>query len=150
MDSESEKVVQQALDNIMLDKSLITVVIAHRLSTIRGADKIAFVDHGKVREIGTYDELMAKPNGHYKRLEALQTLESNDDNRSEILAVKKDYKKKKDEKKDDEDKKEEKVDQAEIDAERMKEYEKRAKELAKDEYHLFAIGTVGAILHGLM
>jgi len=71
LDTESEKVVQEALDSIMADTKLITVVIAHRLSTIRGASRIAYVDHGKVREIGTYSELMAKPNGLYKRLEAL-------------------------------------------------------------------------------
>ena len=44
---------QAALDDIMKDSKLITVVIAHRLSTIRGADKIAYVDQGKVR--GTWN-----------------------------------------------------------------------------------------------
>ena len=67
-------------------------MIAHRLSTIRGASKIAYIDHGKVREIGTYEELMAKPNGHYKRLEALQSLDQGTD-RAEILNTKAAYKK---------------------------------------------------------
>jgi ABC-type methionine transport system ATPase subunit len=82
LDSESEKIVQEALDNIMADSNLITIVIAHRLSTNRGASKIAYVDHGKVREVGTYAELMAKPNGLYKRLEALQTLGEGVDRKS--------------------------------------------------------------------
>lgn len=152
LDTESEKVVQEALDKIMADKSLVTIVIAHRLSTIRGADKIAYVSHGKVREVGTYEELMAKPNGHYRRLEALQTMDQTE-NRTEILQNKKEFK---DEKKHEDEKKEgdEKDVTVElevtVDKEKIKANQKRARELAKDEYYLFAIGSFGAILHGLI
>jgi len=45
-----------------------TIVIAHKLSTVRDADRIAFVARGKVLEVGTHDELMEKPKGHYRRL----------------------------------------------------------------------------------
>jgi len=156
LDSESERVVQEALDNIMADKSLVTIVIAHRLSTIRRADKIAFVDHGKVREVGTYEELMAKPNGHYKRLESLQTLDQDQGDRALILQNKTVYasaaaaaSSKKGDKsatdEEDEENKEESIGQEE-----MKANEKRAKDLAKDEHGLFFIGAIGAILHGLI
>jgi ATP-binding cassette subfamily B (MDR/TAP) protein 1 len=149
LDTESEKVVQQALDKIMTDKKLVTIVIAHRLSTIRGADKIAYVSHGKVREIGTYNELMAKPNGHYKRLESLQTLGANQD-RASILSNKKEFavESSKDEAKALVD---ETPDEDELEKKKakQKENERRARSLAKDEYHLFAIGAFGAILNGL-
>jgi len=69
LDSESEKVVQKALDKIM--KGRTTIVIAHRLSTIRDADNIAVFQEGKVAELGKHDELM-KLDGTYKRLVLLQ------------------------------------------------------------------------------
>jgi ATP-binding cassette subfamily B (MDR/TAP) protein 1 len=75
LDSASEKVVQEALDKIMLDKDQTCVLIAHRLSTIRSADRIAVLENGKVREIGTHDELMAKPDGRYRHLQSLQDLD---------------------------------------------------------------------------
>lgn len=75
LDSQSERVVQDALDKIMASESQTTIVIAHRLSTVASADRIAVIDGGKVREIGTHDELMAKPNGRYRRLQAFQNLE---------------------------------------------------------------------------
>jgi len=68
LDSESERVVQAALDKIMASKTRTTIVIAHRLSTIRTADRIAFIAAGKLKEIGSHDDLMEKPNGRYKRL----------------------------------------------------------------------------------
>ncbi len=67
LDSASERVVQQAIDQLQASKAHTTIVIAHRLSTIRNADKIAVVDNGAVAEIGTHDELMAKA-GLYKEL----------------------------------------------------------------------------------
>ena len=151
LDSESEQVVQEALDKIMEDKSLITIVIAHRLSTIRGADKIAYVSYGKVREIGTYEELMAKEDGLYKRLEALQTLDQ-DQNRSEILGKKTKIDEK--EKRASLVKTEEGVEKGgkedEEDKERAKANEKRAKALARSETRLFAIGSFGAVLNGII
>ena len=151
LDSESEKVVQEALDNIMADSKLITIVIAHRLSTIRAANKIAYIDHGKVREIGTYEELMAKPNGHYKRLEDLQSLDQGT-NRQEILhTAKQSYAKSPHEETEKDEKEGLEVDKglAEIDAEKAKVNEKKARDLAKTELPLFIFGSVGAVLAGL-
>ena len=136
----------------MADSKLITIVIAHRLSTIRGANKIAYVDHGKVREIGTYDELMAKPNGHYKRLEDLQSLDQGT-NRQDILnTAKKSYKKTVHEEREKDEKEGleiEKTKEAEIDAEKAKANEKKARNLAKTELPLFIFGSIGAVLAGL-
>jgi ATP-binding cassette subfamily B (MDR/TAP) protein 1 len=61
LDSESEKVVQEALDRLMVGRT--TVVVAHRLSTIRNADQIAVLAEGKIVEIGSHDKLIAKGEG---------------------------------------------------------------------------------------
>jgi ABC-type multidrug transport system fused ATPase/permease subunit len=70
LDSESEKLVQAALDNLM--KGRTSLVIAHRLSTIRNADRIVVLDQGQVKESGTHAELMALSGGTYRRLVELQ------------------------------------------------------------------------------
>ena len=57
LDARSEALVQQALERIMEDRT--SLVIAHRLSTVLGADKIVVVDQGRVKEMGTHDELLA-------------------------------------------------------------------------------------------
>ena len=69
LDSESEQLVQEALDNLM--KGRTSFVIAHRLSTIRKADKIVLIDKGMVSESGTHIELM-NHNGLYRRLNDMQ------------------------------------------------------------------------------
>src|SRR5450432_3084700 len=69
LDSESEQLVQEALDNLM--KGRTSFVIAHRLSTIRNADKIVLIDKGVVSEAGTHLELMAH-NGLYRKLNEMQ------------------------------------------------------------------------------
>jgi ATP-binding cassette, subfamily B (MDR/TAP), member 1 len=68
LDSESELVVQDALDNILASKKITTVIIAHRLSTIRNADKINVLVGGEIKESGTHNELMAKEDGYYLKL----------------------------------------------------------------------------------
>jgi len=69
LDSESEALVQSAIDRLMKERTVL--VIAHRLATIRNANHIAVVVHGSVTEYGTHDELLAK-NGEYSKLYAMQ------------------------------------------------------------------------------
>jgi ABC-type multidrug transport system fused ATPase/permease subunit len=70
LDSESERLVQEALDELM--KGRTSLVIAHRLSTVRDADKILVLDKGVVVESGTHDELIADAEGLYHTLSRLQ------------------------------------------------------------------------------
>ena len=71
LDAESENEVQLALDNIIKTKKITTIIIAHRLSTIRNADKILFLNKGKIVESGTHEELL-NLNGEYKKLVSKQ------------------------------------------------------------------------------
>ncbi len=70
LDSESEQLVQDALENLMKDRT--SFVIAHRLSTVRNADKIIVIDKGTVQEMGTHETLMANQTGIYRKLVDLQ------------------------------------------------------------------------------
>ncbi len=70
LDSESEKLVQEALEILMEGRT--SIIIAHRLSTIRSADQILVLDHGIITEQGTHQELLALENGLYKNLSNLQ------------------------------------------------------------------------------
>ncbi|MFC4212094.1 ABC transporter ATP-binding protein [Pedobacter lithocola] len=69
LDTESEKLVQDALNNLMKNRT--SIVIAHRLSTIQHADKIIVIDKGEVTETGSHQQLMSR-NGLYKRLIDMQ------------------------------------------------------------------------------
>ena len=69
LDTESEKLVQEALENLMKDRT--TLVVAHRLSTIRNADLICVLHEGQIVERGTHDELLAL-NGYYRKLVDMQ------------------------------------------------------------------------------
>jgi subfamily B ATP-binding cassette protein MsbA len=70
LDAESELLVQDALANLMRNRT--AFVIAHRLSTVRRADAIIALERGRVAEIGRHEELLAKPAGVYAKLYALQ------------------------------------------------------------------------------
>lgn len=70
LDSESEQLVQEALEYLM--KGRTSFVIAHRLSTVKNADKIIVIDHGTVQEMGTHEQLMQMEKGTYRKLVDLQ------------------------------------------------------------------------------
>jgi len=70
LDSESEKLVQEALEILMEGRT--SIIIAHRLSTIRKADKILVLDQGQIAEQGTHQQLLEIENGIYKNLSNLQ------------------------------------------------------------------------------
>ncbi|KAE9618861.1 putative xenobiotic-transporting ATPase [Lupinus albus] len=87
LDAESERVVQEALDRIMVSRT--TVVVAHRLSTVRNADMIAVIQRGKMVEKGTHSELLSDREGAYSQLIRLQeinkeTKETADRSKSEL------------------------------------------------------------------
>jgi len=65
VDTETEKEIQKALDNLVRGRT--TIAIAHRLSTLRKADRLVAMDRGQIVEVGSHDDLMAKE-GHYYRL----------------------------------------------------------------------------------
>jgi subfamily B ATP-binding cassette protein MsbA len=69
LDAESEALVQDALDRLMVGRT--TIVIAHRLSTVRAADRLIVIDHGRIVEEGTHDDLVAAQ-GLYAQLSARQ------------------------------------------------------------------------------
>jgi subfamily B ATP-binding cassette protein MsbA len=69
LDAESERLVQQAIANLVRNRT--TIVIAHRLSTVRRADVIVVMEGGRIIEMGTHSELLAR-NGQYRRLYELQ------------------------------------------------------------------------------
>ena len=70
IDSKTEKLIQYATSKIIENKT--SIIIAHRLSTILNSDKIILLDKGKIKEIGTHDELLKIDNGYYKKLFELQ------------------------------------------------------------------------------
>ncbi|HEX2950814.1 MAG TPA: ABC transporter ATP-binding protein [Armatimonadota bacterium] len=84
LDTESEHLVQQALDRLMQNRT--TFVIAHRLSTVKDASRLLVLDHGKIVESGTHEELLAL-GGLYSRLYEMQFHTSDQDKESPALPV---------------------------------------------------------------
>ncbi|PNX93309.1 ABC transporter B family member, partial [Trifolium pratense] len=78
LDAESERVVQEALDRIMVNRT--TVIVAHRLSTIKNADTIAVIHQGKIIERGSHAHLTRDPDGAYSQLIKLQEMKGSDQN----------------------------------------------------------------------
>eukprot|EP00804_Cyclotella_cryptica_P026750 CCRYP_007966-RK/>CCRYP_007966-RK protein AED:0.12 eAED:0.12 QI:257/1/1/1/0.86/0.82/23/169/1460 len=139
LDSDSERVVQDALDKLMEDHNRTTVVIAHRLSTIRNADRIAFIAGGRLREIGSHDELMAKPNGRYRRLVESQRRQ----NTVDVDAIKRDNAHKIEEEDEEFDFEKEAGELA------SKAFNKKdARNFAAPELKFFILGGIGAIFAG--
>jgi ATP-binding cassette subfamily B protein len=66
LDSESEALIQQAIERLMTGRT--AIIIAHRLSTVRGLDRILVFDRGRIAEDGTHAALLARDGGHYRRL----------------------------------------------------------------------------------
>jgi ABC-type multidrug transport system fused ATPase/permease subunit len=74
LDSESERLVQEGLSNLLAGRT--SIVIAHRLSTVMNADRIFVLDRGEMVESGTHNELLQIPDGKYRSLSELQFLEA--------------------------------------------------------------------------
>jgi ATP-binding cassette subfamily B protein len=70
VDTETERMIQEAIENLVEGRTVFA--IAHRLSTLRNADRLIVIDEGKIAEMGTPDELLAKEDGIYARLVAMQ------------------------------------------------------------------------------
>lgn len=155
LDSKSEKTVQEALDKIMNMDHQTTIVIAHRLSTIRNADRIAVMVNGRIAEVGNYDELMSKENGHFRRLQAFQDLDAapaplQEPARApaEASMKKKVEEMKESKRKEKEEKEKEQEELDAIDKAKETRNANRARQLAKGDEKLFLIGSIGATLTG--
>lgn len=127
----------------MQSKSQTIIVIAHRLSTIKNADRIAVIADGVLKEIGRHEELMSKRNGRYRRLVEFQSMTG---------AEKKNTMENAEEKEDEKlvDVSEHHLAVTAEEKEKEKKQSNRARLLANDDYGLFLIGTVGAVLAGFV
>jgi subfamily B ATP-binding cassette protein MsbA len=83
LDTESERLVQRAIANLMFNKT--SIVIAHRLSTVRKADNILVMKKGRITETGTHDQLLTNKRGTYKRLYELQFAGEEEDLQDEYI-----------------------------------------------------------------
>ncbi|KAG6969645.1 hypothetical protein JG688_00005229 [Phytophthora aleatoria] len=90
LDTESERVVQASLDQLLANSHRTTIIVAHRLSTIRNASRIAVHSGGAIVEIGSHDELMKLENGHYRLLVEAQNRvasEEKEESTTEVTTV---------------------------------------------------------------
>lgn len=71
LDSETEATIQSSFEKLSHNRT--TIVIAHRLSTLRNMDRIIVLDHGRISEIGTHQQLLRRKDGIYKRLWQMQS-----------------------------------------------------------------------------
>ncbi|MBA0717845.1 hypothetical protein Golax_005625 [Gossypium laxum] len=85
LDAESERVVQEALDRIMGNRT--TVIVAHRLSTVRNANTIAVIHRGKMVEKGSHSELLKDPEGAYSQLIRLQEVNKESEQVADVSEV---------------------------------------------------------------
>merc|ERR1712157_408824 len=150
LDNESERIVQEALDKLMESKDRTCIVIAHRLSTIRNANRIAFIGDGIVKEIGSHDELMERPDGKYKRL-----VESQGRTASTLMlglagksSSKKKVKENDGEENEEDDKSEEDL-KTQIENEESSAFNlSRARQMASPEVFYLLVGSLGALIVG--
>ncbi|WVZ71506.1 hypothetical protein U9M48_020089 [Paspalum notatum var. saurae] len=84
LDAESERIVQEALDRVMTNRT--TVIVAHRLSTVRNADTIAVIHQGTLVEKGAHNELLRDPEGAYSQLIRLQEANQQDNRKGDSNA----------------------------------------------------------------
>lgn len=83
LDSESEYAIQKALEKIMQSRT--TIVIAHRLSTIRNAERLYVMENGTVSEEGTHEDLVKRPDGHYRKLLKLSLAQPESEGMPEVI-----------------------------------------------------------------
>merc|ERR1712038_2202521 len=152
LDSNSEAVVQKALDDLMASKDMTIIVIAHRLSTVRNADRIAVIGGGKVRELGKHEELMNLPSGRYRRLVDAQTLGKELDLKTIKSMLASDKKDKKDDDDSDDDTEQDKsikgIDEDESAIIEKYSKGKEARQMAYEDWKYLLIGAIGALLSG--
>lgn len=147
LDNESERIVQDALDKLMQSRDRTCIVIAHRLSTIRNADRIAFIGDGRVKEIGSHEELMEKTNGKYKRLVEMQGRNASTVNGIDLMSSKK---KSKNKEKNEEEEQSETNFEDQIQKEESSAFDiSRARRLASPDVPYFIAGSLGALMAGV-